>query len=88
MQRIKAQMSDQMYISLADKIIYNNGTIEELRTLVWEVLKNEKKNRNRFRLSCIGGILLLFVIAALFAPILLKNCFLCRTSKLLKIRGG
>ena len=43
MQRIKAQMSDQMYISLADKIIYNNGTIEEIRTLVWEVLKNEKQ---------------------------------------------
>ncbi|HAA25754.1 MAG TPA: lytic transglycosylase [Ruminiclostridium sp.] len=34
-----------------------------------------KKNRNRFRLSCIGGILLLFVIAALFAPILLKKLF-------------
>lgn len=37
--------------------------------------ENEKKNRNRFRLSCIGGILLLFVIAALFAPILLKKLF-------------
>jgi len=43
MQRIKAQMSEQMYISIADKIIYNNGTIEELRALVWEVLKNEKE---------------------------------------------
>jgi len=42
-QRIKAQMSDKMYISVADKIIYNNGTVEELRALVWEVLKNEKK---------------------------------------------
>ncbi|NLG88371.1 MAG: dephospho-CoA kinase [Clostridiaceae bacterium] len=42
-QRIKAQMSDQMYISLADKIIYNNGTIEELRSLIREVLQNENK---------------------------------------------
>ncbi|HEY8500051.1 MAG TPA: dephospho-CoA kinase, partial [Clostridia bacterium] len=44
MQRIKAQMSDQMYIAVADKIIYNNGTIEDLRALVWEVLKNESED--------------------------------------------
>ena len=43
-QRIKAQMSDQMYISVADNIIYNNGTVEELRALVWEVLRDEKKD--------------------------------------------
>ena len=43
MQRIKAQMSDQMYITVADKIIYNNGTIDDLRALVQEVLKNEKE---------------------------------------------
>ena len=44
MQRIKAQMSDRMYISIADKIIYNNGSIEDLRALVWEVLRNEKED--------------------------------------------
>ncbi|NLG88372.1 MAG: lytic transglycosylase domain-containing protein [Clostridiaceae bacterium] len=33
------------------------------------------RNRNRFILSYIGGILLFFVIAALFAPVLLKKLF-------------
>ncbi|HEY8500050.1 MAG TPA: lytic transglycosylase domain-containing protein [Clostridia bacterium] len=33
------------------------------------------KIRNRFKLSCIGGILLLFIAAVLFAPVLLKILF-------------
>ncbi len=44
-QRISVQMPDNMYKKIADQVIYNNGTIENLRAEVWEVLKNEKKKR-------------------------------------------
>mgnify|MGYP000910261853 FL=1 len=40
-QRVRSQMSDAMYKSIADKVIYNNGNIAELEEKVWEALKNE-----------------------------------------------
>lgn len=40
--RIRAQMSDEMYISIADQIIYNDGSLEELKGKVWGLLKNEE----------------------------------------------
>ncbi len=40
-QRIRSQMSDDMYKSIADKVIYNDATIKELEAKVWEALKNE-----------------------------------------------
>ena len=39
--RIKSQMSDDMYISIADQIIYNNGSLEELEEKVRGLLKDE-----------------------------------------------
>lgn len=39
--RIKSQMSDEMYISIADQIIYNDGTLIELEEKVWGLLKDE-----------------------------------------------
>lgn len=42
--RIQSQMSDEMYISIADQIIYNDGTLKELEEKVWGLLKNEKIN--------------------------------------------
>ena len=41
MQRVRSQMPDAMYKSIADKVIYNNGSIKELEEKVWEVLKDE-----------------------------------------------
>ena len=38
-------------------------------------MRKKIRNRNRFRLSFIGGILLFFLIAVLFAPALLKSLF-------------
>lgn len=38
-QRIRSQMSDEKYKSLADKVIYNDGSVEELEEIVQEVLK-------------------------------------------------
>ncbi|HEY8422939.1 MAG TPA: dephospho-CoA kinase [Thermoclostridium sp.] len=40
--RIQSQMSDEMYISVADKIIYNDGSLKELEEKVWGLLKDEK----------------------------------------------
>ena len=39
--RIKSQMSDEMYISIADQIIYNDGTLIELEEKVWGLLKDD-----------------------------------------------
>ncbi|MDD4295985.1 MAG: dephospho-CoA kinase, partial [Ruminiclostridium sp.] len=46
-QRIRSQMSDAMYKSIADKVIYNNGNIAELEEKVWEALKNEDYSISR-----------------------------------------
>jgi len=43
--RIRAQMPEEKYISLADQIIYNNGDLEELEEKVRGLLENEKKNK-------------------------------------------
>lgn len=42
--RIQSQMPDEKYISLADKIIYNDGDLGELEEKVWGLLMDEKKN--------------------------------------------
>lgn len=41
-QRIQSQLSDEMYKSIADKVIYNDGTLKELEEKVWGLLKDEK----------------------------------------------
>ncbi|NLY18400.1 MAG: dephospho-CoA kinase [Clostridiaceae bacterium] len=40
-QRIRSQMSDEEYKSIADKVIYNDGSFEELEAKVWDILKDE-----------------------------------------------
>lgn len=40
-QRIHSQMPDDVYKSIADKVIYNSGSVAELEAKVWEELKNE-----------------------------------------------
>jgi len=40
-QRIYSQMSDEEYKSIADKVIYNEGTLQELEAKVWDLLKDE-----------------------------------------------
>ncbi len=42
MARIRSQMPDDKYISIADQIIYNNGTIDELRLTIRGLLANEQ----------------------------------------------
>ncbi len=42
-QRIRAQMSDEMYISHAGQIVYNNGTIDDLKEKISEVLYHENQ---------------------------------------------
>ncbi|AGC67963.1 dephospho-CoA kinase CoaE [Thermoclostridium stercorarium subsp. stercorarium DSM 8532] len=42
--RIQSQMPDEMYISIADKIIYNDGTLKELEEKVWGLLSDEKNS--------------------------------------------
>ena len=39
--RIRSQMSDEMYISIADKIIYNDGSLKELEEKVRGLLRDE-----------------------------------------------
>lgn len=39
--RVRSQMSDEEYKSIADKVIYNDGTLEELEAKVWDILKDE-----------------------------------------------
>lgn len=40
-QRIRSQMSDEEYKSIADKVIYNDGSLTELEAKVWDILKDE-----------------------------------------------
>lgn len=42
--RIQSQMTDEMYMSIADQIIYNDGTPDELERKVWGLLTDAKKN--------------------------------------------
>ncbi len=42
MTRIRAQMPDEKYKSIADQIIYNDGTIDELRLTIRGLLANEQ----------------------------------------------
>lgn len=39
LQRIRAQMTDDEYISLADQIIYNDGTVDDLKKKIRGLLK-------------------------------------------------
>lgn len=41
LRRIRSQMSDEKYKSVADKMIYNNGTVSELRVKIRELLDEE-----------------------------------------------
>lgn len=45
-QRIRAQMSDEMYKSIACQVIYNEGTFQELEKKVRDVLKYEIDSRS------------------------------------------
>ncbi|NLK68936.1 MAG: dephospho-CoA kinase [Clostridiaceae bacterium] len=42
--RIESQMSDDEYKSIADLVVYNDGTLKELEEKVWGLLKNEESN--------------------------------------------
>lgn len=42
--RIESQMSDDEYKSIADLVVYNDGTLNELEEKVWGLLKNEESN--------------------------------------------
>lgn len=41
LRRIRSQMSDEEYKSIADKVIYNDGTVSELRAKIRELINEE-----------------------------------------------
>lgn len=45
-QRIRAQMSDEMYKSIARQVIYNEGTVQELEQKVQDALQYEIDSRS------------------------------------------